>query len=271
MFLSVSAFLSCENKNESTEKAAKSLLTPESSTFNITKEDILMSVHNMETLPDEYKLLIESNIDRFVELLDQTLKEMVNDGNNYILFPVDKKRRIPGDFTPPDLISLDEEGFVVNKPGMKVRKIILPQLKKMINDAKSQGLNIMISSAFRTYKYQEGLFNRYIKNHGKEEAMRFSAPPGGSQHQLGTVIDLGSISLEFKDTPEGIWMVNNGYKYGFSLSFPDGYEKETTYMYEPWHFRYISQSGTLLEKEFFGGFQYLMLDYLYANSVAFTK
>lgn len=258
MFFSVSAFLACEKKLGT-------------STFNITQKDILMSVNNMEALPDKYKLLIKSNIDRFAQLLDETLTEMVNDNNNYMLFPVDKKRHIPGQFTPPDLISLDEEGFVVNKKGMKVRNVILPQLKKMISDAKSQGLNIMISSAFRTYKYQEGLFNRYIKNHGKEEAMRFSAPPGGSQHQLGTVIDLGSISLEFRDTPEGIWMKDNGYKYGFSLSFPEGYEEETGYMYEPWHFRYVSPSGALLEKEFFGGFQYLMLDYLYANSDTFTK
>lgn len=260
MFFSVSAFLACEKKSGSNNL---------SSTFNITKENILMSANNMETLPNKYKLLIESNIDRFAQLLDETLTEMKSDNNNYILFPVDKKRHIPGQFTPPDLISLDAEGFVVNKKGMKVRKAILPQIKKMINDAKNENLNIMISSAFRTYKYQEGLFNRYIKNHGKEEAMRFSAPPGGSQHQLGTVIDLGSISLEFRDTPEGIWMKDNGYKYGFSLSFPEGYEEETGYMYEPWHFRYVSPSGALLEKEFFGGFQYLMLDYLYANSDTF--
>ena len=54
-------------------------------------------------------------------------------------------------------------------------------------------------------------------------------------------------------------LIENAYKYGFILRYPEGKEHITGYMYEPWHYRYIGvenaakiySSGLTLE-EYFG-------------------
>ena len=42
-----------------------------------------------------------------------------------------------------------------------------------------------------------------------------------------------------KDTAEYQWLMENSYKYGFVLRYPEGLTDVTGYYYEPWHFRYI--------------------------------
>jgi D-alanyl-D-alanine carboxypeptidase len=100
-----------------------------------------------------------------------------------------------------------------------------------------------------------------VKAYGKEQADRESAQPGKSQHQLGLTIDFGSITDEFAYTPEGKWLRENSWKYGFSLSYPEDMEWLTGYRHECWHFRYITPLGTKMEKEFFNGIQQYMLQY----------
>ena len=110
---------------------------------------------------------------------------------------------------------------------------------KMQADAYSLGLNIYISSGFRSYDYQAGLYQRYVDQSGQEAADRFSARPGHSEHQTGLAFDLNSITDEFKDTDEGKWVTENCHKYGFIIRYPADKESVTGYMYEPWHIRYL--------------------------------
>jgi D-alanyl-D-alanine carboxypeptidase len=41
-----------------------------------------------------------------------------------------------------------------------------------------------------------------------------------------------SLDYISKNDPEYDWLVNNSYKYGFILRYPEGKEKITGYMYE---------------------------------------
>ena len=106
-------------------------------------------------------------------------------------------------------------------------------------DATAMGLNIYISSAYRSYDYQAGLYQRYVGKSGQAEADRYSARPGHSEHQTGLAFDLNTISDEFKDTAEGKWVAENCHEYGFIIRYPEGKESVTGYMYEPWHIRYL--------------------------------
>ncbi len=123
-------------------------------------------------------------------------------------------------------------------------------------DAASEGLNIYISSGYRSYDYQSGLYQRYVERSGKSEADRYSARPGHSEHQTGLAFDLNTITDEFKDTDEGKWVAQNCYKYGFIIRYPEDKESVTGYMYEPWHIRYLGvetatavyESGFCLEE-----------------------
>ncbi|MBP5303523.1 MAG: M15 family metallopeptidase [Clostridia bacterium] len=125
--------------------------------------------------------------------------------------------------------------------------------------AAKAGNNIYISSGFRSYSTQEGLYNRYVSTYGKAEADRFSARPGYSEHQTGLAIDLNGVSDSFGATKEGKWVAAHCHEYGFILRYPKGKEAQTGYMYEPWHIRYVGvdvatkiyNSGLCLE-EYYG-------------------
>lgn len=127
---------------------------------------------------------------------------------------------------------------------------------KMQAVAHDLGLTLYISSGYRSYDYQAGLYQRYVDRSGKAEADRYSARPGHSEHQTGLAFDLNTISNEFKDTDEGKWVAENCHKYGFIIRYPEEKESVTGYMYEPWHIRYLGvetatavyESGLCLEE-----------------------
>ena len=110
---------------------------------------------------------------------------------------------------------------------------------KMQADAAELGLNIYISSGFRSYDYQSGLYQRYVNQSGQAEADRYSARAGHSEHQTGLAFDLNTITDEFKDTDEGKWVTENCHNYGFIIRYPADKENVTGYIYEPWHIRYL--------------------------------
>jgi D-alanyl-D-alanine carboxypeptidase len=107
-----------------------------------------------------------------------------------------------------------------------------------------------------------------VKTYGQEMADRESARPGASQHQLGTAIDFGSITDAFAETRAGRWLVAHAWEYGFSLSYPQGYEGITGYRYESWHYRFITKAGVLLQRRYFGDVQQYLLEFLDANRAA---
>jgi len=180
-----------------------------------------------------------------------------------LLALVDKQTALPADYVPNDLISLPRYGdqLILNRDGLSLRAVIMPDVLAMVEAARQDGIQLDISSSYRSYTYQENLFQYWTNELGLEEAERVSARPGTSQHQLGTTVDFGSITPAFAQHPAGIWLAEHAGHYGFSLSYPDGYEAITGYSYEPWHFRWISRSGTFLEARFFGGVQQYFLEF----------
>lgn len=180
-----------------------------------------------------------------------------------LLVLVDKKNFLPADYEPSDLIELkSNHAFIVSKKGMYARKTVVDALTEMSLAARAEGLTIVVSSAYRSYKYQKNLFDRYVRDYGEKEASRFSARAGTSQHQLGTALDFGSISDEWARTKAGIWVNKNASRFGFSLSFPKGYESITGYKWECWHFRYIGVDACKMQAKWFGDIQQYMLEAL---------
>ena len=111
--------------------------------------------------------------------------------------------------------------------------------RTMAAAAAADGLNIYISSGFRSYSYQNSLYNSYVRRDGAKKADTYSARAGHSEHQSGLAFDVNIISDAFIGTPEAIWLADNCYEYGFILRYPQGKSDETGYKYEPWHFRYV--------------------------------
>jgi D-alanyl-D-alanine carboxypeptidase len=207
---------------------------------------------------------IEQRPEYFLELIRRALELP----EEYLRL-VDKEHPLPEGYAPDDLAALTDYPLTLNRRDLRLRRACMPDLLAMVEAARADGVELVLSSAFRSYEYQKGLYERYVRNHGREEADRFSARPGTSQHQLGLTIDFGSITKEIIHTDQGQWLAEHAWEYGFSLSYPEGKEELTGYIYEPWHFRYITRTGTRLEHEFFRGLQQHLTEYLYRNRSLF--
>ncbi|KIL48725.1 M15 family metallopeptidase [Jeotgalibacillus campisalis] len=114
--------------------------------------------------------------------------------------------------------------------------------------AAEEGFELIAFSTYRSYEYQDELYHRYVDEHGQEEADRFSAKPGYSEHQTGLGFDIGEVGEEtlwadddFKDTEAAQWLEENAHHFGFILRYPPGKEEITGYQYESWHFRYLGK------------------------------
>ena len=207
----------------------------------------------------------EENKTEFIKDLYAILEEekTFRQDDKSLFFLIDKKHTASSSYAPKDLVSLKKNSlFDLNKAGMKIRPEAYSALNEMAQAALNDGIRLLVSSAYRSYSYQENLFNHYANVDGLEEAERESARPGTSQHQLGTAVDFGSISDDFDKTQMGQWIYKNAADYGWSLSFPKGYEDVTGYRWECWHFRYIGKNACRFQQKWFGGIQQFMLEFI---------
>lgn len=180
-----------------------------------------------------------------------------------LYYLIDKKHAVGSDYVPRDLIPVKgNELWNVSRSDLSLRPEAYAALEDLSRAALNDGIKLLVSSTYRSYQYQEGLFNRYVKQDGLELAERYSARPGTSQHQLGVAIDFGSITDDWGDTKMGKWVYEHAADFGWSLSFPQGYEDVTGYMWECWHFRYIGKEACRFQKKWFGNIQQFMLEFL---------
>ncbi|MDE6519110.1 MAG: D-alanyl-D-alanine carboxypeptidase family protein [Ruminococcus sp.] len=149
------------------------------------------------------------------------------DGITYVngILIANKTYSVPSTFNPGGLTDDTYEAFL-----------------DLANDAANAGLNIYISSGFRSYETQEQIYNNYVYAYGQETADTFSARPGYSEHQTGLAIDVNTIDDSFAGTPEAEWLEEHCVEYGFIIRYPKNKDYITGYKYEPWHIRYVGKT-----------------------------
>ncbi len=169
----------------------------------------------------------------------------------------------PRDYVPPDLVQVP------------VQHVYTPLLRKEASDAvvamfaaaqSEAGLGLQSQSAYRSYSTQVSTYNGYVASRGQAGADLTSARPGYSEHQTGLALDISSVPAActlaacFGQTPQGMWLAANAYRFGFILRYPADKTAITGYEYEPWHFRYVGvalatemhDEGVETLEEFFG-------------------
>lgn len=180
-----------------------------------------------------------------------------------LYYLIDKAHPVSADYVPRDLMPVTRNAlWNVNRNDLSLRPEAYHALEDLARAAQRDGITLLVSSTYRSYSYQEALFARYVREDGLAQAERYSARPGTSQHQLGTAVDFGSITDDWADTAMGKWVYAHAADYGWSLSFPQGYEDVTGYMWECWHFRYIGTELCRFQKKWFGDIQQFMLEFL---------
>lgn len=156
---------------------------------------------------------------------------------------VNKYNNLDKNYVPKDLEKIDSKYSYGDK---KLRKEARVNFELMCKVAETEGIFLKAGSTYRSYSYQENLYNRYVKRDGKKEADTYSARAGYSEHQTGLAIDIMNnkeLYIDENDTKkEYEWLINNSYKYGYILRYPKEKEHITGYMFEDWHFRYFGES-----------------------------
>ena len=162
----------------------------------------------------------------------------LEDGN---LILVNKFNYLVEGYAPEDLVDM---GLQYAFSGKQIKEEVYASFKGLVKAAKKEGLTIVANSTFRTYDYQENLYNRYKNNNGKEFAESYAARAGYSEHQTGLAIDVSTLNStmdNFEETEEFTWLQDHAHEYGFILRYPKEKEFITGYNYESWHYRYVGE------------------------------
>jgi D-alanyl-D-alanine carboxypeptidase len=118
--------------------------------------------------------------------------------------------------------------------------------KKMRGAATTDGLELLLVSAFRSYTKQAELFKRKLdQGWNPKDIMNLVAAPGFSEHHTGRAVDVGApgntnLSESFEDTDEFRWLQINAAAFGFSMSYPRNNPKGVRF--EPWHWLFTGPS-----------------------------
>ena len=132
---------------------------------------------------------------------------------------VNKYNKLPEDYIPQDLEVID---VAFNPEGLMLRQEARLAFERMCSDAYRDGIYLKAISTFRGYYYQWKIYLKNITQYMsleeyQKERDKVSARPGHSEHQTGLVVDINDLEQTFEDTPEGRWLVDNSYEYGFIL------------------------------------------------------
>lgn len=193
------------------------------------------------------------------QAFEQAYKALKNKQDWLIL--VDPQHVLPADYYPQDMTTQFKNGWPKKA---QLRQETMDKMNEMIAAAKKSNITLVPISTYRTWQYQNGLYQRNLaRNGGKPTG--YVAQAGESQHHLGTAVDFNTVSPKDENSPAMVWLRAHAGEYGFSLSFPKGAEaeKESGYPYEAWHYRYITEEAVALQDVFFGGSQHKTLKFLH--------
>lgn len=169
-------------------------------------------------------------------------------GMNFIL--VNPWNSLPEDF----------EVEIVEASGTWLNPVCQEALEQMLADCREAGFYPQIVSGYRSVADQtanlQNMINSYL-DQGYSYGQAYSvstqivAVPGTSEHHLGLafdIVDAGypKLTHEQAQMPTQQWLMENCWKYGFIMRYPEGSTAITGIIYEPWHYRYV---GLELAKE----------------------
>lgn len=117
----------------------------------------------------------------------------------------------------PDGVTVDDDEYpaVAN-----LDPALLAALRQAANEAERDGVELHVSSGWRSPEYQERLLDEAVSTYGsRAEAARWVATPTTSPHVSGAAVDIG-------DSDAAAWLSDHGAAYGLCQVYEN----------EPWHY-----------------------------------
>jgi zinc D-Ala-D-Ala carboxypeptidase len=164
-----------------------------------------------------------------------------------LLILVNKQHPVNKEYKPDDLTAM--KYFVSNRSAETrfMRAAAVTAFNQLVEKAAQDGIDLKMTTAYRSYGFQKILFDNYVSQSGEAAANRFSAKPGQSEHQTGLAVDVSSSAIDYQltedfgETAEGKWLAAHAHEFGFIIRYPKDKESITGYLYEPWHIRYVGK------------------------------
>lgn len=199
-----------------------------------------------EEVTAELAIEIKYSLDQTVDAVTASNGVPVVTNPDHMAVIVNKQRSLPDGFEPKQLSQPDVSfSFSGESEKKLLQEPAARALEELFAKADEEGIVIHAVSGYRSFGTQSVIFNYNVKHQGYEEARRYSAMPGTSEHQTGLAMDVSSPSVgnalddSLGDTEEGKWLAANCAEFGFIIRYPEGKEEITGYAYEPWHLRYV--------------------------------
>ena len=154
-------------------------------------------------------------------------------------------------YVPSRLVDINRDLVYEGTTNFLIQADVWPHLERLLRDARANGIELLVASAFRSFDTQASLKAGYTFTYGSG-SNQFSADQGYSEHQLGTSVDfttpaVGGVFSKFEADEAYKWLTDNAYRYGFVLSYPKG---NAYYKFEPWHWRFVGiELATYLHNE----------------------
>ncbi|MBR3895146.1 MAG: M15 family metallopeptidase [Clostridia bacterium] len=211
------------------------------------------------------------------EVDEETLKTGLS--KEYLLL-ANKNCVLGEDYVPENLVSLPRAWTTRS---MKLERRAAAALSEMVEEMLAAGVSdTYVTSAYRTYAYQQArfdeyranemkditedayavlgydhIYNKYLVNHrtgldaqdAERVVLSYSARPGTSEHQTGLCVDFitegmgGKLDASFENYEAYTWLSQNAYRFGFILRYPKDKTEITGYQYEPWHYRFVGREA----------------------------
>lgn len=182
-------------------------------------------------------------------------EEAMTASDEAYLLLVNKQHPLGASYAPEQTVKVKD-----THKDIELEKTAALALEAMFIEMRACGIrDVFVTSAYRTYAYQEWLFHYYIEDEmakdpslSREQAKKlvlvYSAAPGTSEHQSGLSVDLMTNTMReldesFATYPVYDWLTENAWKFGFVLRFPKDKTDITGYQYEPWHYRFVGRDA----------------------------
>lgn len=220
---------------------------------------IIINIHDFyknKNMKEEIEVSSEPVKENKIENKDTIQKEKPIDSNtlDWNLILVNKDNPIPEDYKV-------ETVKIEGRWEVDIR--IKESLEQMLKDARKEGLDPIICSAYRTPNYQKNLFSKkvteykrkgYSQKNAEEQAALWVTIPGTSEHEIGLSVDIVGRNYQIldekqEDTAIQKWLMEHCYEYGFILRYPTDKKDITKINYEPWHYRYVGIKDAMYIKE----------------------
>lgn len=110
-------------------------------------------------------------------------------------------------------------------------------LVAMASAAREDQIQLQVDSGFRSFGFQKRILEGLLaKGRPFLNAVRWTAPPGYSEHMTGRVVDFVPSKAGFQHTPAYQWLQDHAADFCFTETYPLG--NAGGFDWEPWHWLY---------------------------------